>query len=264
MRRRIGSLRYHVDDGHATKMSLKKWIRVLSISIAIIPTRLLCQMQANSSEAEFLRTVSRFTKRKKISSLLVNVLHKKREIRQFHVVVVQKCTKNVMHGQCCCFTSVGSLSSTFFERRTSTGSEPFSLLICLDATKFVLLTVFTLVEMICPNFCSKSQLKCAKSPLCLTRVAQKRCCLSSLLIISNPTWSNFRMTLKNGFGKCLLLLLYISQWIKRSKHGLFVFPPESKRHCSIGQSCCSMTSRRSIGWFLESSRAWSFLTRAFA
>ena len=37
-----------------------------------------------------------------------------------------------------------------------------------------------------------------------------------------------------------------------------------RRHCSIGQSCCSMTSKRSIGWFLESSRAWSFFTWAFA
>ena len=36
-----------------------------------------------------------------------------------------------------------------------------------------------------------------------------------------------------------------------------------RRHCSIGQSCCSMKSKRSIGWFLESSRAWSFFTRAF-
>ena len=24
-----------------------------------------------------------------------------------------------------------------------------------------------------------------------------------------------------------------------------------RRHCSIGQSCCNMTSKRSIGWFLE-------------
>ena len=31
-----------------------------------------------------------------------------------------------------------------------------------------------------------------------------------------------------------------------------------RRHSSIGQSCCSMTSKRSIGWFLESSRDWSF------
>ena len=36
---------------------------------------------------------------------------------------------------------IGSLSSERFERRTSTGSEPFSLLISLDATVFVLLSV---------------------------------------------------------------------------------------------------------------------------
>ena len=58
------------------------------------------------------------------------------------------------------------------------------------------------------------------------------------------------MTLNNGFGKCSLFDL-------RSKHGLFVFPPKetliSRRHCSIGKSCCSMTSKRSISWTLESS-----------
>ena len=55
---------------------------------------------------------------------------------------------------------------------------------------------------------------------------------------------------------------FISQWMKRSKHGLFVFPPKktpiSRRHCSIGKSCCSMTSKLNIVLFLESSRAWSF------
>ena len=74
------------------------------------------------------------------------------------------------------------------------------------------------------------------------------------------------MTLKNGFGT-VFVICFISQWVKRSKHGLFVFPPKKtliwRRHCSIGQSCCSMTSKRSIDWFLESSRAWSFFTRAF-
>ena len=34
-----------------------------SVSIVIIPTRLLCQMQANSSGAEFLSTISKFMKR---------------------------------------------------------------------------------------------------------------------------------------------------------------------------------------------------------
>ena len=34
-----------------------------SVSIVIIPTRLLCQMQVNSSGAEFLSTISKFMKR---------------------------------------------------------------------------------------------------------------------------------------------------------------------------------------------------------
>ena len=66
----------------------------------------------------------------------------------------------------------------------------------------------------------------------------------------------------------MFVICFISQWMKRSKHGLFVFPPKKiliwKRHCSIGQSCCSMTSKGSIYWLLESSRAWTFFTRAFA
>ena len=65
---------------------------------------------------------------------------------------------------------MGSFPETYnnirvFERRTSTGSEPFSLLICLDATIFVLLSVLTLIETICPKICSKSGFKSAKSPL---------------------------------------------------------------------------------------------------
>jgi len=36
----------------------------------------------------------------------------------------------------------------FFFFRTSTGSEDVSLLLCLDAIKFVLLSLFTLVETI--------------------------------------------------------------------------------------------------------------------
>ena len=60
----------------ATESSLKKWIRVLSISIATIPTRIPCLMQTNSSEAEFPTTISTFRKRKKTSSYHVYVLHK--------------------------------------------------------------------------------------------------------------------------------------------------------------------------------------------
>ena len=61
------------------------------------------------------------------------------------------------------------------------------------------------------------------------------------------------------FAKCSLFVLSLSAngCRKRSKHGLFVFPPKKtliwRRHCSIGQSGCSMTSKRSFDWL-----AWSF------
>ena len=62
-------------------------------------------------------------------------------------------------------TTLGSLSGDVFEQHMSTGSEPFFLSICLDATKLVLLSVFTLKETIYPRICSKSRLKSPKCPL---------------------------------------------------------------------------------------------------
>ena len=68
------------------------------------------------------------------------------------------------------------------------------------------------------------------------------------------------MTSKNGFGKSSLFVLSPSGW--KIKHRLLVFPPKKisvwRRHCSIGQSCCGMTSKRSIDWFLESSSGMKF------
>ena len=61
--------------------------------------------------------------------------------------------------------ALGSLSSDVFARRTSTGSEPFSLLVSLDVTVFILPSVLILIETICPKICSKSRLKSAKCPL---------------------------------------------------------------------------------------------------
>ena len=58
---------------------------------------------------------------------------------------------------------IRTLNSDVFERHTSTGSEPFSLLISLDATVFVLPSGLILIETICPKICSKSRLKCAKT-----------------------------------------------------------------------------------------------------
>ena len=64
----------------------------------------------------------------------------------------------------------------------------------------------------------------------------------------------------------MFVICFISQWMKRSKHGLFVFSPKKtliwRRHYSTGQSCWSMTSKRSLDWFLESSSGKKFFTRA--
>ena len=57
------------------------------------------------------------------------------------------------------------LSKGVFERRTSKGSEAFSPIVCLDGTKFVLLSVFTLIETIWPKMWAKPLSKNAKSPL---------------------------------------------------------------------------------------------------
>ena len=60
---------------------------------------------------------------------------------------------------------LGSLSSDVFERRTSTGSEVFSLLTCLDDIKFVFLNFFTVIEAIWLKICAKPPSKNEKRPL---------------------------------------------------------------------------------------------------
>ena len=88
--------------------------------------------------------------------------------------------------------AIGSLSSDVFERRTSTGSEVFSLLTCLDDIKFVFLSFFTVIEAIWLKICAKPPSKFEKGHFRLTCVAQKRCCLSSLMYlrIVPRAWQN--------------------------------------------------------------------------
>ena len=72
------------------------WYHFLSIFIVIIPTHLLCQMLANSPGAELLRTISKFTERKIISSSLVHVFHKtwnQAFLRRSRKATTKKCTK---------------------------------------------------------------------------------------------------------------------------------------------------------------------------
>ena len=61
--------------------------------------------------------------------------------------------------------AIGTLSKDVFEQRTSTGSEAFSLFICVDAHKFVLLSFFSLIKTIYLRVSTKPLPNDAKSPL---------------------------------------------------------------------------------------------------
>ena len=61
--------------------------------------------------------------------------------------------------------ALGTLSKDVLEPRTSTGSEAFSLFICLDANKLVLLSFFSLLKTIYPRVSTKPFPSDAKSPL---------------------------------------------------------------------------------------------------
>ena len=63
------------------------------------------------------------------------------------------------------YHTIGSLSRDVFERRTSTGGELFSLLVCLDANKFVLLSFFSPLKTIYSRVSTKPLLNDAKSSL---------------------------------------------------------------------------------------------------
>ena len=62
------------------------------------------------------------------------------------------------------------LSKGVFERPTSNESESFSLIVCLDDTKFVFFSVFTLIETIWPKMWAKRLPKNAKVRFRLTYV----------------------------------------------------------------------------------------------
>ena len=129
---------------------------------------------------------------------------------------MQRQLRNV---QCTCKVVVlliGNLSKDVFERRTSTGSEAFSLLICLDANKFVLLSFFSLIKTIYPRVSTDPFPNDAKSPFrvdvrrsktlllkfpninllpfCCPRCRRSRRCLSSL---TGFVWTESRFVYGN-------------------------------------------------------------------
>lgn len=84
----LGSLRYHNGKG-SKNITSRVNLHPFDLSVAIILTCFLCQMQGNSFWVKFRRTISKFKKEKKISSLLTSAHPpKKGETRQFHLVHV--------------------------------------------------------------------------------------------------------------------------------------------------------------------------------
>ena len=86
--------------------------------------------------------------------ILGNTFNAKRKKMGGGLISVVTCSKQI----------IGSLSSDA-ERRTSTGSEVFSLLTCLDDIKFVFLSFFTVIEAIWLKIWAKPPSKNEKRPL---------------------------------------------------------------------------------------------------
>ena len=74
-------------------------------------------------------------------------------------------TRDFRYSRVTRLSKIGSLSRDVFERRTSTGSELFSLLVCLDANKFVLLSFFSPLKTIYSRVSTKPLPNDAKSSL---------------------------------------------------------------------------------------------------
>ena len=97
--------------------------------------------------------------------------------------------------------TIGSLSSVVFERRTSTGSEVFSLLTCLDDIKFVFLSFFTTIEAIWLKICAKPPSKNEKRSLPVDVRRSKTLLLKLPNHLNGPLRKqNFSLTGSKGHG----------------------------------------------------------------
>ena len=101
-------------DVKKPKTSLKKRIRTVSNFIEIIQCHLICQMLAKFSGVESQRpNLSLKKEGKNFSVVFTYFVKQAREIRKFHVAVLQRGLKNVqkrvMHVQSCNFANVNLL-----------------------------------------------------------------------------------------------------------------------------------------------------------
>ena len=96
-------------------------------------------------------------------------------------------------------TLLGSLSKDVFERRMSIGSEAFSIFICLDADKFVLPSLFSLVKTIYPRVSTKPLPNDAKSPLPVDFRRSKTLLLKLPIILDKTKYPYCSLNQRNGY-----------------------------------------------------------------
>ena len=86
--------------------------------------------------------------------------------------------------------------------RTSIGSKVSSLLICLDGTKFVLLSVFTLIETTCPKIWAKLLHTNAQLPhLCLNSIITQNACIHGSQSVCKLTYQYVKRIRQNGLSR---------------------------------------------------------------
>ena len=73
--------------------------------------------------------------------------------------------ENLDWAECVMLSLPHTKLSGVFEGRIANGRKAFSLFMNLDATTFVLVSVITLIEKICPKIWTKARSKNAKKPL---------------------------------------------------------------------------------------------------
>ena len=99
------------------------------------------------------------------------------------------------------------------------------------------------------------------------RTSQTSSSVSSYSLLSKrkgnrSRYSDFRMTLKNGFG--VFVICFISQSMKRSKDGLFVFPPKKVRLTNQNpRAFVFVRQTYQIALFLLVCCFWDCFVRAF-
>ena len=125
--------------------------------------------------------------------------------------------------------SVGGLRKYIFGRRTSTGSEPFPLLICLEPPNLYCIFFLTVIETICPKMCSKSRLKSAKSPLSVDVRRSKTSLLKLPILKVNTLLLDSKTNLNYISSQSLLHLFSCDRctWVECYVDSVFIAPTPS-------------------------------------